>query len=118
LLRRGEAARAAAAFDEVARAAGEGGVAEDASYWRAVALVRAGDGQARAALAAFIERFPASPRVGEASVILGWSLLRAGELEPARAAFARGAGDPADRVRAGARDGLRQIDARAAAAAR
>jgi TolA-binding protein len=119
LLRGGRAAEAAAAFAAVAEAGGDGdgGLVEDARYWQGVALARAGDARpAQEALAAFVARFPSSPRAGEASVILGWSLVRAGgpgAREQARAAFARAARDPADRVRASAQEGLRQLDGRA-----
>jgi hypothetical protein len=110
LLREGRAAQAAAAFDQVAGAADDGGVVEDARYWRAVALARAGEARAaEAALVQFLGQFPRSPRAGEASVILGWSRLRASDPEGARAAFTRGMTDPNERVRLGAREGLSRI---------
>jgi TolA-binding protein len=112
LLRAGKAAPAAAAFDEIAGSAGDAGAVEDARYWRAVALARAGQTRAsQAALVLFLSDFPRSSRAGEASVILGWSLFRAGELDRARIAFTRGTADPAERVRLGAREGLTQVDA-------
>jgi len=111
LLRRGEARAAAAAFDAVARAPGERGVAEDALYWKSVALLRARDAPAsRAALIDFTSRFPGSPRIGEASVMLGWSLLQSGDAQGARAVFGRALRDPSDVVRASAREGMARTD--------
>ena len=109
LLRGGEAAQAARAFEDAARLAPIGPLAEDAWYWRAVALVRAGAGSGRNALSAFIDRYPLSPRRAEASVILGWLLLQAGDQGGAEPRFRAGLQDRSARVRDSARAGLGRI---------
>jgi TolA-binding protein len=110
-LRGGDAARAASAFDRAER--GGGALAEDATFWRAVALRRAGQpSQALDAFAAFLSRYPASPRAGEAAVAAGWLALDAGRLDDAAGYFEKGSSDPDASVRAGAAEGLRSVAAR------
>ena len=76
----GRAAEAATAFSEAALRARGTSLEEDAVYWRAVALARAGDGPgAGRELTAFLERFPQSSHGGEARVALGWMLLEGGQ---------------------------------------
>ena len=107
LLRDGDARAAAVEFAEVERLAHGRDIEEDALYWRAVAVGRAGDAAgSRTLFAAFLDRFPASSRAGEASAELGRLLLDAGDRSGARRAFERAARDPSPRVRAAAQDGL------------
>ena len=106
----GNPVAAAAAFGEVLDRAPSDPLAEDASFWRAVALSRAErTTQARAALELFVRTYPRSVRAPEASVMLGWMLLSSGETAAARAMFERGANDPTERVRASASRGLAAI---------
>jgi hypothetical protein len=103
----------AAAFARASAAAGGAPLAEDAWFWMAVCQARVPrPAQARSSLAAFIERFPRSPRLGEASAMLGWILLDEGELEDAARRFSVAARDPGDEVRRSARAGLEQVAAR------
>jgi hypothetical protein len=96
---------AAAAFERAA--AGRGAVAEDAAYWRAVALARAGEAaRAIAAFDDFLAGHPASTRAGEARVMAGWLLLERGERARAAHHFRAAAGDPTSRVRESAARGL------------
>ena len=109
LLRSGDAKEAAAEFAEVERLARGLDIEEDALYWRAVAVGRAGDDAgARTLFAAFLERFPSSSRAGEAAAALGRLLLDAGDARGARKAFERAAHDPSPQVRAAAQDGLQR----------
>ena len=105
-LRTGDFHTAAEAFGRAAGAK-DSQLAEDALFWRGVALDRAGRfGPARQALTDFLTRYPDSERKGEASAVLGWLLLHAGERQEARDRFTAALGDPADRVRNSARSGL------------
>jgi TolA-binding protein len=108
-LRTGDFSIAATAFGRVSSAK-DTTLAADALFWRGVALDRAGRFEpARQALAEFLARYPDSDRKGEASVILGWLLVRAGELGDARERFTRALDDPAERVRGSARSGLAAV---------
>jgi TolA-binding protein len=110
LLRGGDAKQAAAEFAEVERVARGRDIEEDALYWRAVAVGRAGDAAgSRTLFAAFLDRFPSSSRAGEAAATLGRLLLDAGDQHGARQAFERAARDPSPRVRAAAQDGLARV---------
>jgi TolA-binding protein len=107
LLRSGDAKEAAAEFAEVERLAHGRDIEEDALYWRAVAVGRAGDAAgSRTLFTAFLDRFPSSSRAGEAAATLGRLLLDAGDRHGARQAFERAARDPSPRVRAAAQDGM------------
>jgi hypothetical protein len=109
-LRALEAGYPAAAARDFARAgarAGEAALAEEAAYWRSVALSRAGNPNAtREALVYFLRRFPGSPRAGELSVMLGSLLLEQGHAAAARKAFLVGMRDPSPRIQRSAREGL------------
>ena len=59
----------------------------------------------------FLRRFPASPRIGEASAALGWLYVDGGQWVDARGAFERAAADPSSAVRASAREGLQRTPA-------
>jgi TolA-binding protein len=115
LLRAGDAAGAASAFGEVERLSEGDAIAEDAVFWHSVALARANrKAEAKLALMRFVSGYPGSARIGEASAMLGWMLVDAGDVTGARAAFERAANDPVDRVRLSARQGLERLGARAA----
>jgi hypothetical protein len=82
-------------------------LAEDARYWRAVALGRAGvAGEARDAMEEFLRSHPRSPRAGEVSVMLGWLLVDAGERSRAETLFRAAAADARPEVRRSATAGL------------
>lgn len=107
-LRAGAPIAAAEAFGRAAGAGGE--LAEDASFWRAVALHRANRTDAAlAAFVAFIDRYPRSARAGEAAVAAGWLELDVGRTDDAAAHFRAAVDDPAPRIRASAADGLRAV---------
>jgi len=104
-------AEAEAAFQRAIDAAGDEPLAEDASFWKAACQARMRDqSAARESLAAFIARFPRSPRVGEASAMLGWILLEQRDLEGASRRFAAAASDRVGTVRESARLGLDAVD--------
>jgi TolA-binding protein len=107
LLREGDAKGAAQLFAELERTVGQGDMAEDALYWRAVATAKAGD-RAEAALLfeRFLGRFPISSRAGKAAVALGWLYIESGRSADARRAFERAGNDPSPAVQASARQGL------------
>ena len=82
-------------------------LAEDALFWRGIALDRGGrSGPARVALSDFLARYPESDHRAEACVILGWLLIHTGELDEAVDRFEQALQDPADQVRNSARAGL------------
>jgi hypothetical protein len=69
-MRQGDSARAAAAFEASVRA-GDSAVAEDAAFWRAVALSKSGDrDKAVTALRAFLAAYPGSARADQARTLL------------------------------------------------
>ncbi|MDB4980552.1 MAG: hypothetical protein JWM82_1304 [Myxococcales bacterium] len=110
LLNAGRASEAAEAFRDVEASARGNALGEDALFWRGVSLERADrSADARAVLRRFTSRFPDSERIGEASAMLGWSLLEAGDADGARLAFERAENDKVDRVRASARSGLARL---------
>ncbi len=79
-------------------------VAEDASFWRSVALTRAGrHAEARAAWSEFLAGFPRSSRRGEGEVALGWLALDAGRLDEATRRVSDAAQDPGARLAEAAR---------------
>jgi tetratricopeptide (TPR) repeat protein len=111
-LRTSDFDRAAAEFAR----AGSGprnALTEDAVFWRGVALDRAGRfAPARTVLEAFLARYPDSERKGEASVILGWLLIRSEDFGEARGYFERSLLDPAEPVRRSARSGFVAAESR------
>lgn len=108
-LRGGRHAEAARAFGDAARL--DGPLREDAGWWEVVALGRAGDDRAaRRAARRFLQRHPDSPRRAEASVVLGWLELEAGEIDAAERAFRSGASARRPAVREKARLGLEAVD--------
>jgi ferric-dicitrate binding protein FerR (iron transport regulator) len=111
-LHAGDPAHAAEAFERVMERSPTDPLAEDAAFWRCVALSRTGDSRAAdRALDAFVHRYPTSARAGEASVMLGWLRVGSGETDTARSLFERGAQDPTERIRASARRGLDRLAA-------
>ncbi len=86
--------------------------AEDAEYWRAIALAKAGRSEAAAeAMRAFLERRSDSARAGEMSLMLGRQLLDLGRIDEARPVFERGLRDRSPQIRERARRALKTIDA-------
>jgi TolA-binding protein len=109
----GELDRAAERFEQSARSAPQDPLAEDAWFWNATTLARAGRATAATdALEAFLGRYPRSPRRGEASAVLGWLLLDAGDVAGAEARFRAAADDRVETVRASAKKGLEAISRR------
>jgi TolA-binding protein len=112
-LRSQRLADAAAAFSRAVDAAGDQPLSEDAWFWLAVCQARSPrPAEARATLAAFIARFPHSPRVGEAADMLGWLLIDSGDLDGAERAFATAALRAGAGVRHSAKEGLRAVQVR------
>jgi TolA-binding protein len=106
-LRTNDFEAAADAFGQAASEREDNALSEDALFWRGVALDRAHRlPEAQEALTRFLARYPKSDRVGEAAVMLGWLLLRAGDATAADARFGSALGDPSERVRRSARAGL------------
>lgn len=84
--------------------------AEDALFWRAVALGRAErPREAELELERFRERYPKSRRHGEAAAMLGWLLLDRGEDRAAAQSFETALEDPLEEVQQSARSGLSKI---------
>lgn len=111
LLASGQAALAAERFAEaMGRAEGGERVAEDAAYWRGVALGRAGrSAEAILALQAFLSEHASSSRAGLAAAMLGWLLEASGDLAGAEAQFKAALKDPLPRVQDSATRGLAAI---------
>ncbi len=106
-LRTSDFEAAADAFGKAASGRDDNALSEDASFWGGVALDRANRlSEAREAFTRFLVRYPKSDRAGEAAVMLGWLLLRDGDLTAADARFGSALGDPLERVRSSARAGL------------
>jgi TolA-binding protein len=104
----GDAATAASIFERAAQAAPKDPLAEDAWFWRASALARAKSSSAAGALDAFLARYPSSPRVGEASAMLGWLTID-NDLDRAERLFNLAVKDRVAAVRASATKGLTAI---------
>lgn len=106
-LRANDFEAAAQAFGQASAEPDDNALSEDASFWRGVALDRANRlPEAQEALTRFLVRYPKSDRAGEAAVMLGWLLLRAGDAAAAEARFSSALGDRSERVRHSARAGL------------
>ncbi len=109
-LRAGDHASAARGFERAATVAPRSALSEDAWYWRAVSLARAGQpAEARAAFTEFLEHYRNSPRAPQASAMLGWLLFDAGDLAGAEDRFRTAVADPAPTVRDSAAQGLDAI---------
>jgi TolA-binding protein len=109
----GDPAMAAQIFERAARSAPSDPLAEDASFWRASSLVRAKSSAAAGALESFLARYKNSPRVGEASAMLGWLVLDR-DLDRAEKLFRTAETDKVASVRASATKGLAAVTARRA----
>jgi len=106
-MRRGELAVAADAFARAVALDPHGDLAEDGTFWHAVAVARLHrTEEALIALRSFIGAYPTSTRAGEASVMLGWLLVDANQLDEAERRFRAAASDASQAVRASARSGL------------
>jgi TolA-binding protein len=117
-LRSGGYAEAAGAFERAAEAGPGAALAEDARYWRAVALARGGhSAEARVAMSVFLELHPESTRAGEISAMLGWLLLDVHDHKGATRHFTDATTDPVPAVRSSARAGLSAVSRSARAAA-
>ncbi len=109
-LRAGPYSTTAAAFERTGQVAGNLSMAEDARYFRATALARAG--RAASAIAAMeesLKRHAASARAGEISSILGWQLLDRGAIDAAEARFRAALSDRRAEVRKSAEKGIHAI---------
>jgi len=106
-LRANNFARAVSGFSRVILLAPDSALVEDATFWRAVALARGERrADARAAFQDFLDSYAASTRAGEASAMLGWILIDAGERDEAARRFHAAVGDARAAVRASAQAGL------------
>jgi TolA-binding protein len=106
-LRDGDFATAADLFLRAIASDPDAPLAEDARYWRAVALARAGkDTDAHDTLEAFLLRHPTSMHAGRASLMLGNLLVKAGNLDAARPRYQAALADSDPEVRAAARKAL------------
>ena len=104
----GDPAGAAAIFERAAQSAPKDPLAEDAWFWRASSLAKAKASAAAPALESFLSRYPRSPRVGEASAMLGWLVIDS-DLARAEALFRTAEKDRVAAVRASATKGLAAI---------
>ena len=110
-LRDGDFGSAADLFLRAIAADPDAPLAEDARYWRAVALARAGkDIDAHDTLEAFLLRHPTSMHAGRASLMLGNLLVKSGDLGGASARYEAALDDPDSEVRAAARKALDALD--------
>jgi hypothetical protein len=109
-LQREDFPAAATAFAR-AESAANSRLTEDALFWEASALSRGGRNFAASeALRRFLETYPTSARSGEASAMLGWLLLRSGELNGAKLAFERALQDPVPDVQHSALEGMTAVE--------
>jgi len=112
LLRAGDARAAADGFAAVLAEDPSGGLAEDAAFWRAVALGRVSGERAAAIMAfrSFLSDHPSAVRAAEASTMLGWLLVDEGALDRAQTRFEAAAEAQNPSVRDSSRRGLAEID--------
>jgi TolA-binding protein len=104
-------------FEYALKQNGGDSIAEDAAFWLAVSYSYSGrKTDAEKAYASFLRGFPASARVGEASVALGWVLFERGDLTGAGALFSTAKNDRVTKVRESALKGLEAIEYRSAPA--
>ncbi len=106
-MRAGDFTTAATAFERATAVTTDQRMLEDATYWRGVALARAGEvGVAGHVFAAFIVAYPASTRATEVSAMLGWILLERGDAAEARLRFEAALKSASPEVRESAAAGL------------
>jgi hypothetical protein len=109
-MRSGRFTQAASAFARVQLLAPTGPLAEDAGFWYAVALARSGQPTlAGNAFRDYLDAFPTSRRVGEASAMLGWILVDAGKAREAEQRFRVASTDLDPKIRASATAGLETV---------
>lgn len=108
-LREGDTRRAAERFAEVLTHQPGGALAEDARYWRAVALARGDDAEATAAMRAYLANHATGRRAPEVALMLAWRRLGDGDESEARALFERAHHSGDDRVKAAAKRGLDRL---------
>jgi TolA-binding protein len=110
-MRHGSFSRAALQFARVLALEPDGSLAEDAAFWRPVALARAK--QRALAITAFRDlldgRHVKSPHAGEASAMLGWLLIDDRKFDEATLRFRAAIDDASPAVRKSARAGLDAI---------
>jgi tetratricopeptide (TPR) repeat protein len=96
------------AFGDVLRLDPAGPLAEDARYWRAVAMARTGALPRNIIdeVAAFLRQYPHSAHADEASLLLGWKLVDAGRRDEAARYFQVALQARAKEVRESARAGI------------
>jgi hypothetical protein len=106
-MRTGKFDDAATAFRKVLLLDPTGPLAEDATYWNAVALARSKQNpRAIAAFRDFLDHYAHAKRAGEASAMLGWLLVSAGDRDEAVRRFTAAVNDADDAVRKSAQAGL------------
>ncbi|HEY4183328.1 MAG TPA: tetratricopeptide repeat protein [Kofleriaceae bacterium] len=106
-MRTGKFDDAATAFRKVLLLDPVGPLAEDATYWNAVALARSKQSpSAIAAFRDFLDQYPHAKRAGEGSAMLGWLLVSAGNRDEAVKRFRAAVDDADEAVRKSARAGL------------
>lgn len=89
----------------------DGTLAEDATYYYAVALARAKSEQAVGAFREMLARYPQGSRAGRANAMLGWLLVDAKQAAEAERRFRAALADPDDDVRESAEAGLAALAA-------
>lgn len=113
-LRANDFGHAASGFARVLLLAPDSALVEDASFWHAVALGRAGrSAEAVPAFRDFLDGYARSARAGEASAMLGWILIDRREDDEAARRFRAGLASDNPPVRASAEAGLAAIARRA-----
>ena len=111
-LRAGNYGTAAFQFQRAIDDAPDAPLAEDARYWRAIALARAGKtADARDAMREFLSHHAGSARSGEIAVMLGRILADDGEIQAARKLFESARNHRNPDVRAAASSALDALDA-------
>lgn len=109
-VRRADFSAAAKHFNRVASLSPPASIAEDALYWRGIALGRSGkSAEAVESYSEFLHQFPDSERSGEVAVAQGWALLRLGNDADARHAFRRGLSAAKANIRYTAKQGLSRL---------
>jgi TolA-binding protein len=105
-MRAGDFGKAATTFARVGILDPDGPLAEDASFWYAVALARAKRTEAMSAFRELLDRYPRSSHVHEASAMLGWILVDAHVPDEAERRFRAALAARSPKVRESARAGL------------
>jgi TolA-binding protein len=102
---------AAAELEQLLRETPEHPLAEDAAYWRAIALIRGERWkEAEEALSALRARHPESLRAGEIELFLGWRKLESGDKQSAASYFRAAAESPVPEIHTRAKEGLEAVE--------